>query len=157
MKYMMLIRTVLVLALSLSAAQAFDFSQLSGKWTGQRKEIYGGTGAYSKVTLKAELLPDGGLLIVEKGKWPKLGHYTWRHRFHADGRYNAIAKNAGGLIYATTKGTWLEDGEVIRISGQNWNLTGSSDFKGSISSKSGKRLEYSGKSGTARVVLIGRR
>ena len=157
MKYLTFLRTVLVLSLSLSFAQAYDFSLLTGKWTGQRKEMYGGTGAYSKVTLKAELLPDGGLQIVEKGKWPKLGRYTWRHRFHADGRYIALAKNTGGLIYATTKGTWKEDGDVIRISGKNWNLTGFSDFKGRITSKSANRLQYFGKSGSARVELIGRR
>ena len=157
MKYLKSLGTSLVLLLSLSQADAYDFSQLTGKWSGQRKEIQGGTGAYSRVTLKAELLADGGLLIVEKGKWPDLGHYTWRHRFHPDGSYNAIAKNEAGLIYATTKGIWREDGDLIRISGQNWNLSGTSPFKGKISHKSAHRLEYSGTSGTVRVVLIGKR
>ena len=157
MKLLSFLRTIAVIAVSLSCAQAYDFSKLTGKWTGERREVYDGTGVYSKVSLNARPLADEGLLIVESGKLPKLGRYTWRHSFHADGRYRAIAKNASGVIFATTKGTWVEDGKLIRISGKNVNLTGSSTFEGKIERLPGGRLKYTGMSGTARVVLTGKR
>lgn len=157
MKRHLLLKCAVVLMATVCGAGAFDFSRLVGNWDGRRKELENGVGAYSNVLLTARLRDGGGLLIVEKGKWPELGKYTWRHSFHEDGRYTAIAKSASGLIFATTSGTWKESGDTVLISGENSNLTGTASFKGSLRRDAKNKLVYAGYSGTSRVVIKGSR
>lgn len=157
MKRQLLLKCAIVLLATVCGANAFDFSRLVGNWDGRRKELENGVGAYSNVDLIARENGTGGLLIVEKGKWPELGKYTWRHSFHDDGRYTAVAKSASGIIFATTSGNWKESGDTILISGQNSNLSGTAPFKGSLRRDAKNKLVYSGNSGTLRVVIKGKR
>lgn len=157
MKRHLLLKCALVLLATVCGAGAFDFSRLVGNWDGRRKELENGVGAYSNVDLIAKQSGASGLLIVEKGKWPELGRYTWRHSFHGDGRYTAVAKSSTGYIFATTSGNWKEVGDTIEISGQNSNFSGTAPFKGSLRRDAKGKLVYSGNSGTLRVVIKGKR
>ena len=157
MKRHLLLKCAVVLMATVCGAGAFDFTRLVGNWDGRRKELENGVGAYSNVDLIARPRSDGGLLIVEKGKWPALGRYTWRHSFHENGTYSAIAKSSTGIIFATTSGTWKEVGDTVVISGENSNLSGTAPFKGSLRRDSKNKLVYAGKSGTLRVVITGKR
>lgn len=151
------LRCALVLAATVCSAAAFDFQGLTGNWTGKRKELQNGVGEYSNVALTAKAREDGGLLILERGKLQVFGKYTWRHNFLPDGRYKAIALSDSGLIFATSAGVWKEAGDRIRISGENWNLSGNAAFKGSLRKDERNKLIYTGSSGTLRVVITGRK
>jgi hypothetical protein len=157
MKRPFLLRCALVLVATVCSAAAFDFQGLTGNWSGKRKELENGVGVYSNVALTAKPHEDGGLLILERGKLPEFGKYTWKHHFLADGRYKAIALSDLGLIFATSAGTWKEAGDRILISGESWNFSGNAAFKGSLRKDERKRLVYTGSSGTLRVVITGRR
>ena len=157
MKQHILLKIVIAFLVTSCSASAINLDKLVGTWTGKRNEIENGVGAYSKVTLKASIRENGGLLIVERGKWPDLCIYTWRHKLHQDGTYTAIARSGSGLIFATTKGTWKRADGKIRISGTNSNFTGTFPFKGSLKRNSRDKLVYSGKSGLSRVIISGSR
>jgi hypothetical protein len=151
------IRTLAILALTLSTASAIEISDFIGYWRGKRTETQNGVGMYAKSTFNGTRRSDGGLLIIEKSDSTTWGLVTVRHEFHKGGKYRIQGTTSYGFIILSGSGTWKKSNGEILCSGIRSNVNETGKFSGRLKLTDRNHFRYFGLSGDTKVVLTGTR